>query len=266
MEAEQSDSLYNFLAWANRNRKRLLTALIVLAVVVTGYSIVNWKRNQTEIEANHALFALPQLLTATGQVSQVSADGYQKVAATYTKTAAGQRAALLAAGILFSQGKYLDAHAEFSKFIVDYPDSTMLSEAIYGVAAATEASGKTNEAVAKYEDVIRRYPGENVFAQSKIALGRIYETQNSPEKAFKAYSEISRPNPYDPWIMEATERKEQLVRKFPSLVKTNAPALAPSPGPAMAPVGSVPITNMAARTNPAALTNFQLSSPGAKKP
>ena len=83
----------------------------------------------------------------------VSASEFANVANQYRGTGAAERAGLLGAGALFTEGKYTEAQTEFNKFLSGYPDSSWAGEAAYGVAASLEALNKRDEALTAYQNV-----------------------------------------------------------------------------------------------------------------
>jgi tetratricopeptide (TPR) repeat protein len=140
---------------------------------------------------------------------------------------------LLGAEALFTEGKYPEAHEQFSKFINDNPASALLPQAKIGVAASLEAEGKIQESAQKYQEVVTSYPTEaNIVSPAKLTLARLYEAQNKFESALTYYSDLARiNNPYDPWVAEARERGEDLLARHPELRKQPAaPPAGAQPG------------------------------------
>ena len=209
-------------AWFEANKKPALwgaAGVAVVGVIVAGYL---YHKNETEIAASEAVsnVALPQI---TGVGSGDMADMYLKVASTYPDTRGGARALLLAAGVLFVEGKYPDAKAQFERFTKDYSTSPLLSEALLGIASCVDAQGNAAEATAKYRDLIDHHPSEQVLPQARFALGRLYEAQNMFEQARNMYEEAARSDPYGALGSEAGMRLEELKLKHPNL----APAVMP---------------------------------------
>ncbi len=227
----------NFLTWLYANRVKVAVIGAILAATIFAVAFSAWKKGQKEGDANGALFALPPAVGQSAKATKANPEGYLKVAAEFPNTQAGERAHLLAAGLLFTDGKYAEAQTQFAKFLEERADSEFRSQAAVGVAASLEAQGKIGESITKYQEVITKYPGENVVSPSKLTLARLLETQNKPEDALKLYDELMRSNnPYDPWSAEARERSELLLQKFPNLKpKPAAAAAAPS---AIAPIST----------------------------
>ena len=241
---KESVDFDNFLAWLHFNRKPVAIGAVIVVATLVVIAFSNWKKNQNELDANAALFALPSLVGVSGRTAEVRSEDFKKIADEYPKTRAAERAELIAAGVLFTDGKYVEAQREFSKFLEQHEESPLQSQAAIGIAASLEAQGKPAEAVTKYQEVLAKYPNENITAPAKLTLARLLETQNKPEEALKHYNDLTRSqNPYDPWASEARERREQLFQKFPNL-KMKPAAVAPSV-PANNPILSAP----AAKTN-----------------
>ncbi|MBI3853695.1 MAG: tetratricopeptide repeat protein [Verrucomicrobia bacterium] len=222
-EITTSTRFYDFLAWLDANKRRLIVAVVILAVagLVTAFMI--WRGNQRELEANEALSNVQPGRTSSRQIEVVPSEAYLKVAMEFNGTSAGARALLLGAVSLFVEGKAAEAQAQFTKFQPEYPDNPLLPEAIMGIAACLEAQGKSAEAITKYQEVISRFPRDHTVGQAKLALALIYENQNKPEQAQKLYAELTQGTAYSSSGAEAGMRLEELLLKHPGLAPTNAP-------------------------------------------
>ncbi|MEO6034483.1 MAG: tetratricopeptide repeat protein [Verrucomicrobiota bacterium] len=230
----ESWSFDSFVEWIYLNRVSVGIGLGLLILVGSGVALTKWRKNQNETNANEALFALPSALPSSRRKVEPQAGDFQKVGAEYSGTLAGERAELIAAGLLFTEGKYAEAQKQFAKFQGAHEGSPLLAQAAIGVAASLEAEGKINEAVPKYQEAISKYSSENIVSPAKLTLARLLETQNKPAEALKLYEDLSRGNnPYDSWSAEASERREQLFQKYPNLKPK--PAVASSTFPMTAP-------------------------------
>ena len=224
-------------AWFEANRKPTLLGLAVLLVGGFVISLVVYRQGQKEIAASEALSSasLPQ---APGVAR--TPDAFLKVAAEYPSSQAGARAVLLAAGMLFTEGKYADARTQFDKFRRDYSDSPFMGEALLGIAASWDAQGDATKAIAAYKDLIDRRPGDYVLPQAKFALARLQEAQNQPEQARNLYEEVERTDPYGSIGDESRMRLEELKTKYPKLFAT---PVAPTTTTATTPATPVKSTN-----------------------
>jgi len=222
-DAAQLPLSHQAWAWFEANRKPALLgagALVVVGAIVAFYFYQQSEKEQAAAEAL-SMVELPQMTGARGAAQPTTA--YLKITAEYPKTSAAARALLLAAGNLFTEGKYPEAKAQFDRFTREYGDSPFMGQALLGSAACLDALGKTNEAVTAYNDLVRRHPGENVVAQARFALGRLYEAQNDPEKARSQFEEVARGNPYGSLGSEAGMRVEELNLRYPKLVPLSPP-------------------------------------------
>jgi TolA-binding protein len=209
-------------AWFEAHKQPTLWSaggVLVLGVIV---AFILYQQNEAEVAAGEALstVSVPQL---TGGGRGDAAEAYLKVAATYPKSRAGARALLLAAGALFTEGKYPEAQTQFERFRREHPDSPFMGEALLGIAACLDAQGKTRDAMAAYKDFIDHRPGDNALPQARFALARLYEAQNEPEQARNLFEEVERTDPYGSLGDEARMRLEDLKLKYPTLLAPPAP-------------------------------------------
>ena len=233
MEAESTQTTETYLkvlAWFHANRKMLMIGAGVAAVIAVAAGIMAWQKSEAESSANTHLMGVPLATLHDGRVVPAQAGTFLDLAKQYPDTSAGEYASLLGAESLFMDGKYPEAHQEFSKFIEDHPASALLPQAKVGLAASLEGQGKTSEASQKYQEVISAYATEaNIVSPAKLTLARLDEEQNKPEQALKYYEELARVNnPYDPWAAEARERGTLLLIKHPELRKQAAAPTQPA--------------------------------------
>lgn len=240
---------YNVANWFHKNRKALIIGAVVVFVIGAGVAIMMWHNDKTESDANAALMALPATYGANPNYPHPTASTLGQIAKDYPGTPAGEHAEILAASVLFSDGKYADAEAAFKKFINDHNNSPLVAQANLGVAAALEAQGKTQDAAAKYQDVIGHYPNDNYIVNpAKLTLARLLEDQNKPDQALRYYDELVRiPGQSDPWAGEARDRRDALLAKHPEL---NKPA-ATTPSTSMTPTGQPQTLQIPQKSAPA---------------
>jgi predicted negative regulator of RcsB-dependent stress response len=237
MEADSIQSTETYikvLEWFHANRKALIIgagAVVVIALVI---GIMTWQKNAAESDADAQLMTVPLTSMQDGHVVSAPASALLKVSQEHPDTSAGEYAELLAGESYFLDGKYPEAHQEFSKFIEDHPISPLLAEAKIGLAASLEGEGKIQEAAQKYQEVVLTYPTEeNIVSPVKLTLARLDEQLKKPEQALQYYEDLARiQNPYDPWAAEARERGTLLLMRHPELRKAPppSPSAAASPG------------------------------------
>ena len=231
-ETDSSDLYLKMLAWLHANRKPLIVAVVVVAAIALVWGFMAWEKTQHETDANAELFTVS--IDSNVRSVPVSPQKLLEVAKEYPSTDAGEYAQLLAANSLFNEAKYPEALQQFSEFIDNHAESTLVPQAKVGVAACFEAEGKTSDAITKYHDLVVMYPSDlNIVSPAKLTLARLYDADNKPELAFNYYAELARmlpQNPYDPWASEARERSQMLVAKHPELLKSQT-AAAPGSAP-----------------------------------
>jgi tetratricopeptide (TPR) repeat protein len=258
-------------AWFQANKKASLWGAGIVAVVGLVTWLVLYQRSQEELTASEALSNAT--LAASGALGQRSdpADAYLKVAATYPKFSAGVRALLLAAGSLYTEGKYEEAKTQFQRFTREHRDSPFMGQALLGVASCLDAQSKTNEAMAAYKELIERHPGEAIIPKAKFALACLYEAQNKPELALNYFEEVAQGDPYGTMGSEAGMKAEELKIKYPALVPPPPAPAATQPGaglpPASATLSAGKASNAPAPATPASTltTNKTLPKAGASK-
>jgi len=239
-DVTQSKAFLTLWAWADKNKKQLMWA--VIALVAVGLGIAFWLAHQSESQ-NDANDALSQLISPADLPggTQPTADSLLKLANDYSGTAAGQRALLLAAGDLFAAGKYDDAQGQFQKFIRDYSDSKLVSQAALGVAACYDAEGKTSDAIAAYQSVVDRYPNDNLTPQAKLALGRLLEAQGKFKEAKNNFEDVARNYPGTTGNSEAITHLQKLLTEHPELMPVSSQT--PPPPAAVVTPAVKPSTN-----------------------
>src|SRR5215469_16379390 len=214
--------------WFDTYKRQVAIGAAILAVAGLVIWFLVWQHGQKVLDAGTALSQVATSQLEGREPSAQAADAYLKVAKTYPGSVAGARALLLAAGALFTEGKYPEAQAQFERFTREYQGSPFMGQALLGVAACYDAQGKTDQAIEAYNDLIKRHSTESFIPQAKFSLARLYEKQNKPELARDLYQEVERTSPFTSLGNEAGVRMEELIQKNPQL----APA-PPAPSPSM---------------------------------
>lgn len=250
-DVTQSAGFYKLWAWFETNKKQVTWgALAAVALGLIGWYFV-YQQGEKEVIASEALANI-SLAQATGPGPRPENPGeYLKVAADYPRSSAGARALLLAAGSLFTEGKYSEAQAQFQRFLREHRDSPFLGQAMLGIAACLDAQGKTEDAITAYKSLIQHHPGENVMPQAKFALARLYEAQNKPEQARTLFEDVARGDPNSSLGSEAGMRWEELRIKHPELFAQPPTVSLPTPSAVIGPTGAAPAKVISpASTNP----------------
>ncbi len=239
------------IAWFEKNRNQALTGAAVAIVAGCVVAFFVWHAGEKQLRASNALSDVAASQTGASEAAQSAIpQAYLKVASEYPGSKAGARALLLAAGGLFTEGKYNEAQAQFERFTREYRSSELLGEALLGIASCVEAQGKADQAIAAYRDLITRHPTESVVIQAKFSLARLYEGQKKLDQARDMYKDVSRDSPYSILGSEAEMKLRDMAEKNPELA---VPAAVPTPLPTVAvpaPTGTAPPgTNSPAQPN-----------------
>jgi TolA-binding protein len=241
--AHRQADMYDLLAWLEVNKKKVAIAAVLLVVVGFIAATVRHMARQKELDASGELLALRVSLNPATNAIPTQPSAFLKIAEDYKGTSAAERARLLAATALYTEGKYAEAERAFSDFVKEFSGSPWAATAAYGVASAQEAQNKP-EAFASYQSVATAYANSAVVDDAKLALARIHETRKQPDQALRLYNELLAPRPGaqpgEPAHPLAAERKEALVRHHPELNTNTSPASVTAPLPSGEPTLRIP--------------------------
>src|SRR5690242_16684101 len=118
MELQDAPATYLFKLWPwiETNKVRIASGAGLLLVVTGLISFYSWQREQKEITAGTALTQLMMSDQHNNTPAQQAAL-FLKLARDNQNTAAGQRALLQSATMLFETGQYADAQTQFQQFL-----------------------------------------------------------------------------------------------------------------------------------------------------
>jgi predicted negative regulator of RcsB-dependent stress response len=176
METQDASTefLFKLWPWLEANKTRLIGGAVIIVVLAGIYSLVSSQRAQKEINAGQAFTQLVFAPSANLNPSQLST-AFAQLAEKYAGTAAGQRAQLQAAAMLFESGNYADAQVQFQKFLALNATGPLAATAALGVAASLEAQNKLDLAAAAYKNVTTSFAGAAAELPAEFALGRLAE-------------------------------------------------------------------------------------------
>ena len=220
-EIQQAADFYRLVAWAHKNRKPLILALVGVVVIGGAIGIRAWHRDYAEEQANTALMAVKLPNSVAEAADPKFAEGYHRVATDHPGTTAAARALLLAAGVNFNAGQFEKSKTDCEQYLREYSDFPLTGQALVGVAASYEAMGNVKEATAKYDDIVKHHTADAVASEAKSALARLYLAQNQPDQALRLYEELERDSQARPdsWTTDAKRQAGELLAKYPNLRK-----------------------------------------------
>ena len=221
---EPSAPEFDFLTWFEVNKKILVAALAALVLAVITVMIVRWNRDHAEADASQALLVAS---TPATPEAALSSQALLQVAEAHRGTHAAERARLLAAGQLFSEGKYAEAQTQFERFNADFPENPLAATATLGIASALDAQGKTADAIAAYQRVIGSFAGDPAAVQAKFAKAGLHEANHQSAEALAIYDDLLR----TAGSQQVLLARGRLLQLHPELDKpaTNAPVVPATP-------------------------------------
>jgi predicted negative regulator of RcsB-dependent stress response len=221
---------YSLLGWVDKNRKQIISALVICVIAGVLIGFMTWRSSQRRIEAGQKLSAL--VADAAGK--SLSVESLTQLATEYTGTDAAARALLMAGGQAFADGKLAEAEALFQRFVGEYDGHPLLAQAKLGIAVCLDAQGKATEATAAFKEVVDRFPNANTITSARFNLASLYEAQGKPEMARDIYMTLTQDS-QSTYGAEAIARLTEMFQKNPSL-RPNAAM--PAPAPATVPPAS----------------------------
>lgn len=208
MSEFEEGGLDSLVAWFNKNQKLVSFGLGGLAVAAI--AIVVWQRSaQTRI--NNAEQAFFKAQTATAQNPTIAASELEKVATRYAGTSAGDRAALLAAQSLMTQGKTADALKNLEALAAAGGTARLGATLQTLLAAAYENLNKPGEAAKAYLAAAATSYGDGK-AQRQADAARAYMAAGNTVEAIKIWTELGK-DEKGPLSAEAHVRLGELIVK-----------------------------------------------------
>jgi len=219
-EISQSEQWLRFVAWLEDNWRRVagIGSLVIGVGIVVAF--VMWQGGEKQRTASEEL----SLVLASPE--RASAAALLIVANDHAGTEGGNRALLLAAAALYTEGQFEQAQSEFERFLSGQPADSTIPEARLGVAACKEAQGQADGAISDYLSIVGNPASGNVIAQARFALGNLYVQQGQPDLARVQYEELAK-NPGSSLAAEAQARLADLPPSTASR-QVEVPLVAPS--------------------------------------
>ncbi|HBA61159.1 MAG TPA: hypothetical protein DCZ92_10140 [Elusimicrobia bacterium] len=204
-EPKKSDLAYN---WIRKNRETVIgSAVILLALALFGiYFFVHFRDLRDTAWKN--LF-IAQQVGYGGNTAQAQ-DLLTAVETTYGSTSAKPYAVLTKGDMLFSQGKFKEAGAEYSKLLTS-KDLGMFAG--YNLGKCLEAGGDLAGAQAQYSGVLTKYPDHFITPETHFSLARALELSGGKDAAKATYEKIILLYPDTAWAGQAKARLEGPAKK-----------------------------------------------------
>ncbi len=259
----------DLLAWLEKNKSRLIGGLAALMVVGVVVASIQRGAHNKQIAASTALATLGYRTDEKGEIKEPTAADYLAIVEQHPGTGAAERALVLAAGALFTEGDLDGAAARFNEYISSYPTGPYQSIARMGKAACADAKGSAEQAIGEYKLVEDTYPTEPVAEQAKLARAYLLEKTDKPAEALAIYDQMIDSVGGSALASEASQKRSQLLKLHPELEpQPEASAAMPSLGGDGSPIDMQQLQKMvqdAAGKQPAA-TAPAATAPAATAP
>jgi len=189
------------LAWIKNNRETFIGSAVVLlaAAVFAVYFFVHYRDLRDTAWKN--LFIAQQV--GYGGNMQQAQEQLAAIETSYANTSAAPYATLTKGDMLFAQGKYAEAGAEYTKVI----NSKDLGPfAIYNLGKCKEAAGDIAGAQAQYQDLLAKYPEHFIAPEAHASLASAQEMSGAMDLAKATYEKIILLYPDTSWAAQAKAR------------------------------------------------------------
>lgn len=187
------------LGWIKNNRETFIgSAVILLAAVVFGVYFYMHYRDLRETAWKN-LFVAQQ--TGFGGNHAQAMDMLNAIETTYGNTTAAPYALLTKGDILYSQGKYKEAAAEYAKLSNASADLAPL--ALYNAGKCKEAERDLAGAQAAYADILSRFPEHFIVPEAHYSQARAQELSGAKDLAKASYEKIVLLYPETSWASQA---------------------------------------------------------------
>jgi tetratricopeptide (TPR) repeat protein len=215
------------LDWIKDNRETFIgSAVILLAVILFAiYFFVHYR--ELRDSAWKDLF-IAQQIGYSGNMAQAQTqlDG---IVTSYGNTSAAGFATLTKGDMLFAQGKYKEAGAEYSKMLTSKDLGTFAG---YDLGKCLEAAGDLAGAQAQYNAVLTKDPEHFMAPEVHASLARVLEMAGQKDQAKSTYEKIVLLYPDTEWAAAAKAKLEGPAPKAPAAPAASKAAALKAPVPA----------------------------------
>jgi lipopolysaccharide biosynthesis regulator YciM len=190
------------LAWVKQNRETFIGA-IVIALAVGIFAVYFFLHYRDLRETAWKNLFMAQQTGYGGNMPQAQTL-LAEIETTYGRTTAAPYATLTKGDMLFAQGKFKEAGAEYAK-ITARPEN-LAPFALYNLGKCKEAEGDLAGAQAQYADLLSKYPEHFMAPEAHYALARTQELAGSKDMAKATYEKIVLLYPETSWATQAKAR------------------------------------------------------------
>lgn len=189
------------LGWIKKNRETFIGSLVILLAVII-FSVYFFFHYRGLRDTAWKTLFMAQQVGYGGNVAQAQQqlDG---IVASYGSTSAAPYATLTKGDMLFAQGKFKEAGAEYSKILTN---GDLGAFAAYSLGKSKEADGDLAGAQAQYSDFLSKNPEHFIAPEVHASLARAQELSGNAALAKTTYEKIVLLYPDTSWAMQAKAR------------------------------------------------------------
>ncbi|MDE2491116.1 MAG: tetratricopeptide repeat protein, partial [Elusimicrobia bacterium] len=103
--------------------------------------------------------------------------------------------AVAAAGEFVSEKRLSDAARAYADFVRGFPDSPLVSKALYRRGLALKRLGREKDAADSFADLLKRDPDSAYAADAHLQLGQLYTDLGAPDEALAQYRAMGADSP-----------------------------------------------------------------------
>ena len=205
------DKIETALGWIKKNRETFIGSVVILLAIIvfSVYFLIHYRGLRDT--AWKSLF-IAQQQAGGGNFAQAQQQ-LAAIEASYGSTSAAPYATLFKGDMLFAQGKFKEAAAEYSKLT---NSKDVAPFAIYSVGKSKEAEGDLAGAQVAYSDFLLKTPEHFIAPEVHSSLARTQELSGSADLAKTTYEKIVLLYPETSWAMQA---KAKLTPQPPAPAK-----------------------------------------------
>lgn len=169
-----------------QHSNKVTIGLIAAAVIIVLTFFIAQSKKEAELNASEQL-AKANTEIARGELQQ-AIDILSNMSENYSGTKSASKGVYFLAYTYFQKGEYENAIKYFQKYLEDYADDPILTNAAYsGVGACFEQQGNFLEAAQSYEKGAKKFPNHYNAPQQLIDAARCYKLANRIVDARKCY-------------------------------------------------------------------------------
>ncbi|OIO03507.1 MAG: hypothetical protein COX65_02020 [Elusimicrobia bacterium CG_4_10_14_0_2_um_filter_56_8] len=189
------------LAWIQKNKETFIGSVVIVlaALVFSAYFVIHYRDLRDTAWKN--LF-MAQQIGYGGNMAQARQQ-LSAIETSYGRTSAAPYATLTKGDMLYAQGQFKEAGAEYSKLL---SSKDLAPFAVYSLGKCKEAEGDMPGAQAQYADFLAKTPEHFMAPEVHASLASAQELSGALDLAKTTYEKIVLLYPDTSWAIQAKAR------------------------------------------------------------